>query len=261
MNRKFVFVAARGVGPAIAAAAVFVGCLIGSSPAPALPISVSCGQTVVGAINVNANGTGISGGFTSSIGGPPATLAAAAAACNETQFNWYQIVTATNGNYSNRQGDKLTPPFVDPPLNGLQGDPTWADNMPWYWDMYAPPANTAGYDASYQLSNQTTSNTLKFSDFPGSGTANATVSFSTWLVSLNANGSFQSFDGGFSWVWTNSDTGGSVGQIAQLQNGPTNAQYQNIIGGFATTAAPLPPTIFLLGTALLSLGGLTRRRA
>jgi hypothetical protein len=225
--------------------------------AHAVAINVSCNSRVVGAINVTANGAGISGGFTSSVGGPPGTLAAAAAACNETQFNWYQIVTATNGAYQNRQGANLTPPFIDPPLNGLSvaQDPTWADNMPWYWDMYAPTAGTPNYDAAYQLSNNTTAGTLNFADYPG-GPAGRTVSFNTWLVSLNANGSFQAFDGGFTWNWaqaTNSVTG-----IAALAGNPTAAQYQNIIAGFATRV-PEPASMTLLAGGMLMLAGMARR--
>jgi len=221
-------------------------------PARAATMTVNCNGNPVGTITVNADpggsgGGGISGGFTSTVGGPPPTLAAAAAACNETQFNWYQIVTATNGAYVDRQGNNLTPPFVDPPLNGLSvaQDPTWADNMPWYWDMYAPPNGTPNYDSSYQLSNNTTSDTLSFSDFPN-GPAGRTVSFSTWLVSLNADGSLQGFDGGFSWTWTK---GTGVTNINTFNNAPTNAQYANIIGGFASSV-PEPSSLWIVALGL-----------
>lgn len=217
-------------------------------PAWAATLAVNCNGNPVGTITVNASaggagGGGISGGFTSSVGGPPATLAAAAAACGETEFNWYQIVTSANNTYVDRQGNTLTPPFVDPPLNGLATDidPTWADNMPWYYDMYSPPAGTPNFDSGYLLSNNTTSSTLNFSDYPN-GPAGATVSFSTWLVSLNADGSFQAFDGGFSWTWTK---GTGVTNITTFNTAPTNAQYANIIGGFAY-AVPEPSSLWLV---------------
>ena len=242
---------ARGIAPAIAM--LFLGAW---EPARAATMTVNCNGNPVGTITVNADpggsgGGGISGGFTSTVGGPPPTLAAAAAACNETQFNWYQIVTATNGAYVDRQGNNLTPPFVDPPLNGLAViiDPTWADNMPWYYDMYSPPNGTPNFDAGYLLSNNTTSSTLSFSDFPNgpAGPPARTVSFSTWLVSLNADGSFQGFDGGFSWTWTK---GTGVTNINTFANAPTNAQYANIIGGFASAVAPEPSNLWLLALGL-----------
>jgi len=126
--------------------------------------------------------------------------------------------------------------------------------MPWYWDQYAPPAGTAGYSATYQLSSNTTSDTLSFADFPA-GTAGRTVSFSTWLVSLDANGSFQGWDGGFSWDWSQNN---GVANIAALAANPTAAQYQNIITGFAT-GVPEPATFKLLAAALLVLAAVARR--
>lgn len=121
------------------AAQVAVAMLVMSATyARALTINVTCGSETVGTVTVNAQGAGkgISGGFTSTTGDPP-TLAAAAAACNETQFNWYQIVTADNGKAKNAAGAFLTAPYVDPPPGGYSDQ--WADNLPWYYDMTNPP--------------------------------------------------------------------------------------------------------------------------
>ena len=229
--------------------------LAGLESAWAATLTVNCNGNPVGTITVNANaggmgGGGISGGFTSTVGGPPSTLAAAAAACNETQFNWYQIVTATNGMYIDRQGNNLTPPFVDPPLNGLTPaqDPTWADNMPWYFDMFAPNNGDPNFDPGYLLSSNTSASTLTYFDYPNgpAGPPARTVSFSTWLVSLNADGAFQAFDGGFSWTWTK---GVGVTGITTFNTAPTNAQYANIIGGFAQ-AVPEPSSLLLVAMGM-----------
>jgi len=236
-------------------AALLFSCV--TSLAYAGTMDVVCGTTTVGTITVNTNpggsgGGGISGGFTSTVGGPPPTLAAAAAACGEASFNWYQIVTATNGAYVDRQGNALTPPFVDPPLNGLAAniDPTWADSMPWYYDQYAPAPGTPDYDASYQISNNTTADTLHFEDFPNgpAGPPARTVSFRTWLVSLNSDSSFHAFEGGFSWDWTK---GTGVTNLTMDIANPTAAQYTNIIAGFSTNI-PEPGTM-ALGAAALAL--------
>src|ERR1043166_3537474 len=106
---------------------------------------------------------------------------------------------------------------------------------------------------------------LDLGDFPG-GAAGLNLSFKTWLVSLNANGSLHTFHSGFSWDYTQpgARATGSVSNIQSLgdewftsPNPPTAAEYNNIIGGF-TTAVPEPSTLLLLsgGTVLF----LFRRR-
>ena len=219
----------------------------------ALPIviPVKCGGNTVGEIRVDTDGTGLKGGFASTVGGPPASLAGAASACGEDHFNWYQIVTATNIAVKNRQGTDLVTPWVDPPLNGLDPaiDPTWADNLPWYFDEYAPPAGTPNFSDAYQRSTQTAANLLTYFDYPGGHIS----SFTTWLVSLNADSSFHSFHEGFSWDF---DT--NVTNIRQVLVSPTDAQYRDITAGFAA-AVPEPSTGLLVFTGILLVLGRMRR--
>jgi len=220
--------------------------------ASALTIDVSCGGEPVGTVTVNAQGAGqgISGGFTSTTGKPP-TLAAAAAACDETQFNWYQIVTADNGKAKNAAGAFLTAPYVDPPSGGYSDQ--WADNLPWYYDMTNPPEDAMNVDPDLFLSANTTADTLSFSDNPMSS---GNITFMTWLVSLNANGSLQSFDVGFTWQYNTSTN--TVTMLSEYLEGPTDAQYQDLIGGFASTV-PEPATWVLM---IVGFGGMfaLRRR-
>lgn len=233
--------------------------LVLACAADPLTIGVNCGGNQVGTISVqvSASGAGITGGFTSTVGGPPATLAAAAAACGENHFNWYQVVTADNKVPNDSHGNPVNPPYVDPPPGGYSNQ--WADSLPWYWDEYAPPAGTPNFDANLLLSNQTGLTTLNFSDFPG-GAAGTNLSFVTFLVSLNADSSFHAFEGGFSWTWSNS-TGSAVATAPQLIQGgaPTDAQYRNIIGGF-NTSIPEPSSMVLFASGALSLFGYKIRR-
>ncbi len=157
-------------------APVAIGALVlSATDAQALTIPVSCGGMQVGTVTVNSQGAGmgISGGFTSSTGTPP-SLAAAAAACGETQFNWYQIVTADNGKAQNAAGMFIMAPYVDPPPGGYNY--LWGDNLPWYWNMTNPPPGAANVDPAFGLGAQTTMTTLNFADNP---TSAGNISFTT----------------------------------------------------------------------------------
>jgi len=197
-----------------------------NSVAQGLSVPVNCGQPPVhvGDIVTNPSGTGIKGDFTSIVGGPPPTLAAAATACGEDHFNWFQVVTADNHppNGPGGPGNGLTPPYIDPPIGGYgPPDTQWADNRPWYWDEVVPPGPPfpPGYKPGLQLSANTFPDHLHFEDFPGDPNADAALQFKTWLVSLNADGSLHEFHEGFMWSWTNSQTGGSV-TITTVQGQP-----------------------------------------
>jgi hypothetical protein len=247
----FVFPIALSVGVSLAQGA-------------AITIPVMCGGNQVGVITAQNGALAITGSF-STVPMPPnaGTLAAAAAACGETQFNWYQVVTADNMPPSNFAGQQLAAPYVDPPPGGyaIADDNTWFDNLPWLYNMGpATPAAGQVVVPGLSLAANTTATTLNYGDMPG-GPNGTVLSFSTWLVSLNANGSFQGFDGGFTWTWQNPGGVVTVGQPVALGAGvnPTAAQYQNIIGGFATQLAPEPSTLTLLAGGLV-LGAVFRRR-
>jgi hypothetical protein len=218
-----------------------LGLVLGVDRASALNIPVNCGGNAVGNITVNVANGGIRGGFTSTVGGPPPTQAAAAAACNEDHFNWYQIVTADNNPPVDAGGNRLAAPYVDPPPGGYGNDPNtggddtqWGDRLPWYWDEGAdPPAGTPGFQDGLNVADNTAGATLSYADFPG-GLPNTNLSFSTWLVSLNANGSFHSWHPGFSWDWSNSTGTNTAGNLARL------------------APIPVPPTLLLFLSALVT---------
>lgn len=231
--------------------------LLGALPQAAHPltIDIKCAGASVGSVTVAADGTGVKGSFTSSVGGPPPTLADAAKACNEDHFNWYQVRVGGGAPPPAADGTIPTIPFVDPPPGGWGYG--WADKLPWYWDETAPadgknPDGTA-YDPVYQLKNQSNGNKLGFEDYPGG----SNKIFNTWLVSLNKDGSFHSWHEGFTWTYTASTN--SVGGVAALAAFPADTQYKDIIGGFATAIPePAAAPLLLLGLALLAL---KRRRA
>jgi hypothetical protein len=227
--------------------------LAASLPALALSIPVKCGDTLVGNIDVNvaANGRGVTGGFTSVVGGPPPTLKAAATACNEDHWNWYQVVTADN--------QIPGAPYVDPPKGGLGTQ--WADDLPWYFDEKPvpnplPPGKLPDDPPNaYQLGPNSQGATLNYFDFPG-GNPGLNLSFNVWLVSLNADSSLHSFHEGFSWDF--SITLGPVvvataSNLKLIVGGPGQALYQNLIGGFAT-AVPEPQSwlMWIAGVGLLA---------
>lgn len=236
----------------VLSSAAVVGSLA-ASPAFALDVDVNCAGTKVGTISVNSLGAnnGISGSFTSVVG-TPVSLAAAAATCKEDHFNWYQVVTADNGKAADASGNKLTAPYVDPPPGGY--DYLWADNLPWYWNETAAPKGAKNVMPGYQLSDNTTKTALSFSDNPSSS---GDISFSTWLVSVNADGSFQGFDGGFTWVYTSKTA--TVGNIQTLTGNPPDKYYKNIVTGFATSVPePGMSALFLLGLFTMAWAVSTR---
>jgi len=228
----------------------------------AATVNITCPPTgVVGVLTFNpevgnAAGNGMTASFTSSVGGPPATLAAAAAACGEDHFNWYQIVTADN-----QLPPGLAVPYVDPPSGGYDPtfDNTWADDRPWYYDEYAPAVVPPGRVVSpgLQLGANTTASTLSFYDRPN-GAPGLHLHFMTWLVSVNANGTLHEFHEGFSWDFDRPTTAASrtASNVQVLLNPPTNAQFAQI----TTSFAPEPSTMLLIVSAGAGLVVFRRRR-
>ena len=175
-----------------------------------LQLSLRCGGVLIGNVVVNANVDpagnprpgAISGSFTVA-GGDISTLAIAAAKCGEDHFNWYQVVVALRPGLPG-----LNPPFVDPPAGGLGTQ--WADNLPGYYDETAPPpgipdcpqpAGVKCHVPALDLKNNTTLTTLSFFDAPG--TFFTDLTFKTFLMSANADGSIHALYDEFVWDWTN----------------------------------------------------------
>jgi hypothetical protein len=165
-------------------------------------------------VDVHPDGGGVQGWFQSTVGQPKPSLDAAAQQCGEHHFNWFQVVVADSN-----PPDGLEPPYIDPPQGGLGGQ--WADGLPWYWDEEVPddPLNTPGFDPIFQLGSQLDKSDpdpeapfdqLRYEDFPQDAPGTE-VTFVTWLVSLNEDGSVHSYHGGFTWTWEAEEGGGGGG--------------------------------------------------
>lgn len=170
----------------------------------ALMIPVSCGGVQVGNIEVEVDVTGsrkgVVGDFTSIVGSPNNSLQAAATACSEDHFNWYQLIS---GNIPSIIDGG---PQIDPLLGGQLN--LWADNLGWYWNETVAPASTTLFvEPDFYLSNNINTDTLLFYDYPFGHPSGTYLSFSTWLVSLNSDGSWDSWHEGFSWCWGRSAAG------------------------------------------------------
>ncbi|MDD3328019.1 MAG: PEP-CTERM sorting domain-containing protein [Zoogloea sp.] len=193
--------------------------LLLANAAQAFVVSVSCGDVQVGSVTMNTfvNGAnaGVKGGFTVT----PAlgNLGAAAKACGEDRFNWYQVVASDNKPPVDSAGNRLSAPYIDPPMGGYGDEPStapddtqWADNLPYYWDEGADPAaGTPGFANGYNVLDNlvggdtfATAHTLLFEDSPG-GLADTSLFFKTWLASVNADGSLHALYTKFSWGWSN----------------------------------------------------------
>ena len=128
-------------------------------------IDVACNGTPVGVIDLVpafvSGRVGLTGGFATPLG----SLGAAAAACGEDHFNWYQQVLTDNIPPVNTAGARLRTPYNDPPPGGYGGPfPQWADNFPWYWDEGSdPPSDTPGFKDGYnRLDNEQAGSLLRF---------------------------------------------------------------------------------------------------
>ena len=216
----------------------------------ALVIPISCGGVHVGNVEVNVDLSnarkGVEGDFTSIVGTPSPTLQAAAVDhCGEDHYNWYQQVS---GNLPVIVGGG---PQVDPLLGQQLG--VWTDQLPWYLNETQAPANTPLVVVNdFYLSENTSSESLLFQDYPFGHPPGTELNYRTWLVSLHRNGSFHEWHEGFSWCWKRSATG----EITVCE---PQALGKNVfpVGVFRV---PEPGSLALIGLALpLLLFGRVRR--
>ena len=227
---------------------------VATSVAPG-QVDINCDGMKVGEVSFQTatasdGSPGVVGSFVATINdanGKP-SIDAAAAKCDEDHFNWYQTAEGTH---------PLIPgggPQPDPLPGGNNPPGDWADKLPWYWDEGAdPPAGTPGFSDGYHVDDNTfdsnkdgVKDTLGYQDFPA-GPAGTNVTFHTWLVSLNADGSLHSFhDGGIQWNYSNSAVSGESTSIdLSLEGGPTAAQYLNITNPVTTDfTSSVPATVW-----------------
>lgn len=193
-----------------------------NSIAQAIQYPIFCDNFVIGEVTVDPDDSGVFGGF-ASFEGAPASLGGAAQFCGGDHFNWFQVIIADNDAPNNVGGVKQVPPYIDPPLGGYGNpDVQWADGLAWLWDEGAdPPPGTPGFEDGYNLVDVINDfnpgpgadDFLLFEDFPG-GFPNSAVSFQTWLVTVNSDGSPHEFHEGFAWSWSNPGGGDGASVIS-----------------------------------------------
>jgi hypothetical protein len=214
-----------------------------------LIIPINCGVIKIGDITVKVahfdppvGDTLFSAEFKSIVSdgaGAPPTLAAAAQACGEHHFNWYQIITVDNNPPAGRIDGQLTAPYVDPARGGYLANPATkfaevlADKLPWFWNEGPDPApGTPGAQAHIDDMAPPGALTLRIEDSPV-GPTEQNVSGKTWLVSLNKDGSLYTFhQPGFSWDWSREASGNQTITVQQLNREPTIEEYNVLIRDF-----------------------------
>jgi hypothetical protein len=201
--------------------------------------------TIVGQVSMTDDTSpAMTGSFTSTYGGPPPSLQAAAQKCGENHFNWFQIVTSD----TDPSGNYPPPPYIDPPPGGYSNQ--WADHLPWYYDEGPdppdpkPPTWEDGFnieDNMWDLNKDGSIETLGFYDRPR-GPIGTVVDFTTYLVSVNADGSIHSFHSGFQWQYyhvyvtggaSEGDADGTEVEVAHLGTlvpGGTGYQWASLLG-------------------------------
>jgi len=190
--------------------------------------------------------TGPQSGFTPAGG---KTLGQAAKAAGEVAFNWLQIVIAQPKTQDPTFGKV---PHADP--SNDKNNKTPHDNQPWYLNTGAkggPPAKPVNppFDAP-----ALTAKLLEYQDFPtGLGGVGEKIAFDTYLVSLNANDTYDVL-AGFTWTLTESKTMQYLVSGLKEISAELPKQFQAIATNYGPTKwtlVPEPPAIMLLSCFLL----------
>lgn len=142
-----------------------------------------------------------------------------------------------------KNGNPLTPPFLDPPLGGYGNNPAtpgddtlWADSLPWYWNEGpVPDPKPPGFKEGYHIDDFTDDHTLQFEDFPRWPDDTQQIRFRTRLVSVFEDGRFHKYHGGWEWTWTS--TGG--GTVGGFQNLPEPTVWAAMLTGFGLIGVAL----------------------
>lgn len=145
----------------------------------------------------------------------PIALESLAATLGYRSFNWVNYVEKDPHGMTNRQGNLLSPPYIDPPPGGYQYDA--ADNYPFYWDI--EQCENCHSRHSYRHPKVKQKFALNFEDSPSDYRLKKgeTVEFTTHLVGIidrNLEQNWFSWDilSTFKWQLTNDATG--RGQIS-----------------------------------------------
>jgi hypothetical protein len=133
--------------------------------------------------------------------------------------------------------------LIWPPLGGYGApDTQWADGLPWLWDEGPdPPGGTPGFEDGYNLEDvlddlgdqfgaDGIDDSLFYEDFPY-GPRGSSVTFRTWLVSLDEDGLPHDFHERFQWTWSNPNGGDGASVILpQLLTPPQRLSlYQQLV--------------------------------
>lgn len=184
----------------------------------------------------------------------------------QDHLNWFQKVTRDTSPPNDASGNRLKPPYIDPPKGGYSGPGTtmsWGDHAPWYWNETPKPAGEPKPDPG-QLSDQSSGSTLNFEDFPSvvdatGPVAGAEVDFALFLVSDFGNKTYEVLGSGVSWM-VKMEAVGTLGVFPHVKclatGAPFTSEYaKEIRDQFGYTMVPEPSTWLCLGSGLLGLAG------
>lgn len=102
---------------------------------------------------------------------------------NVEDYRWINLVTVDEKPPLVNDGSTIQTPYLDPPPGGWSyGD---SDNSPFYWDDKDFNSNSV-----YNISNNRTQNTLKFTDCPKDPylTADKYIEFNTCIINIHTAG-------------------------------------------------------------------------
>jgi hypothetical protein len=174
--------------------------------------------------------------------------AAANVIARACHFNWFQVVVQDPDPTTDKKGNALKVPYIDPPIGGSiqvgKGGKTeksyWADDLPWYWNETPPPP---GYKQKWpdddtrkrDLQFNESDTELLYSDAPGNtGSKPIKLGFMTWLVAVDVKGKLVKWLNGFEWAWSDNDGRGGkgVGRVTSLKElqGPPSPELLKKVG-------------------------------
>jgi len=208
-------------------------------PKPTIVVPVTVGGKGYGVIAIQVNPDGsITGGFQA---GGGSSLSGMEQQLGQQHLNWLVVGSITGGpSLIDGQGSRISPPYIDPPDGGYGqiglSPPSWADQIPWYWDEYQrPPLIT---DPELTKWTKDGSGRLWYGDRPVNDPG-VKLGFDIFLISDFGDHTYQPIGG----VHIGGTIGGGntldPGTIVLTPNPPFTPGDRNLVGGWGPSK-PVP---------------------